>query len=245
MNEIETLKKLGFTEYETKIYIKLLELGPSKATEITKISGVPKNKVYELLDKLSREGIVELVPTIPKKYFIRNTDYLKTLIDQKENEFKELRVDISKIDSKRKKPFSINMKEVVWIANGHEAFVEKIKEAMPLVKKENFIVARKIRTDPVLIRLTKEAITRGAKVKMLIPQDLERSLLGEWEKIGVKIRYMTFLPEITFSIFDDKLCRINLSINDVINDPTLWIENKSFIQILREKFILLWKQAKP
>jgi hypothetical protein len=46
-----------------------------------------------------------------------------------------------------------------------------------------------------------------------------------------------------FSIFDDSKCRININLGLDINDPTIIIENRAFISILKEKFEKLWEEA--
>jgi hypothetical protein len=62
--------------------------------------------------------------------------------------------------------------------------------------------------------------------------------------IGVKIGYLKEKPEMMFSIFDDNKCRININLGLDINDPTIIIENKAFISILKEKFDKLWAESK-
>lgn len=243
MTDIETLQKAGLTEYEAKIYSALLILGPSKASEVNKKSGVPKNKVYEILDVMAKKGLVKVIPKTPKKYFVKGIDSLKILLNKKEEEISLVKKELLDIE-KRSSKESINIKEIVWIADGHEAFVSKIKEVMGNVKKENLILARKLRADPVTVRLTEQAIKRGAIIKMILPNSIDKTKIQEWKDIGVKIRYLESSPEITFSIFDDNLCRLNLSIRDNLADPTLWIESAAFIQILKERFNNLWKEAK-
>jgi len=62
------LVKLGFREYEAKVYSALAALGPASATTIFSVSGVPRNKVYETLDDLSKRGFVEIEPGRPTIY---------------------------------------------------------------------------------------------------------------------------------------------------------------------------------
>lgn len=52
------LQKIGFTEYEAKIYLALLKEYPSTGYQISKISGVPRSMVYEALGRLHAKGVV-------------------------------------------------------------------------------------------------------------------------------------------------------------------------------------------
>lgn len=55
---IENMKQLGMTEYEIKVYLTLLSHHPSTGYNISKLSGVPRSRVYEVLDGLSKKQLV-------------------------------------------------------------------------------------------------------------------------------------------------------------------------------------------
>ena len=52
------LQELGFTSGEEKAYLALLKLGSSSSGAIAKEAGVSRSKLYEILEKLTRKGIV-------------------------------------------------------------------------------------------------------------------------------------------------------------------------------------------
>ncbi len=56
---IDSLKFIGFSEYEAKVYVALVQLGGGTATEISKVSQVPTNRVYQTLDRLQDKGYVK------------------------------------------------------------------------------------------------------------------------------------------------------------------------------------------
>ncbi len=58
MNMLKELQKLGFTEYEAKIYLALLKEYPTTGYQISKNSGVPRSMVYEALGRLHAKGAV-------------------------------------------------------------------------------------------------------------------------------------------------------------------------------------------
>jgi sugar-specific transcriptional regulator TrmB len=240
MDEFETLRKLGLTDYESKITLVLLSLGASKASEIDKRCDIPKNKIYESLQKLTKLGIVKEIPSNPKKYFIKDSDSLNILLKNKENELNELKKPFEEL-KKIKKGNLQSINEPVSIIYGTKAFLNMIKDFTMKLKKENLIVIKKAKADPVTLRITEEAVKRGVKIKMLVYEKNE--LLKEWAKIGVKIHYLKEKPEMIFSIFDDSKCRININLGLDINDPTIIIENRAFISILKEKFEKLWEEA--
>jgi sugar-specific transcriptional regulator TrmB len=54
----EQLKELGFTSGEERVYLALLKLGVSTTGIISKEANVSRSKLYEVLEKLARKGIV-------------------------------------------------------------------------------------------------------------------------------------------------------------------------------------------
>jgi len=55
---IEDMKKLGFSEYEVKAYMSLLERYPLNGYGLSKSSGIPRSRIYEILNNLEEKQIV-------------------------------------------------------------------------------------------------------------------------------------------------------------------------------------------
>lgn len=55
---IDEMKQLGLTQYEAKAYLKLLEHSPVNGYALSKNSGVPRSRVYEVLDGLIKKQLV-------------------------------------------------------------------------------------------------------------------------------------------------------------------------------------------
>ena len=65
---IENLSKLGSKEPEAKVYLNLLKKKNFTATEISRLSGVPRTKIYDVLHQLINKGLcVEILGGV-KKY---------------------------------------------------------------------------------------------------------------------------------------------------------------------------------
>ena len=63
------MESLGLTGYEIKVYLSLLELGSMTASDISKKSGVPYSKIYEVLNTLEDKGWLESNSSRPQKFF--------------------------------------------------------------------------------------------------------------------------------------------------------------------------------
>ena len=62
---IERLQRVGLTEYEAKAYISLLTDHMNSASALSKKSGVPRTKVYSVLESLQAKGWIIVYSGIP------------------------------------------------------------------------------------------------------------------------------------------------------------------------------------
>jgi HTH-type transcriptional regulator, sugar sensing transcriptional regulator len=60
-NAVPELQTLGFSEYEAKAYVALLQGGPLTGYQVAKASGIPRPNVYPLLDRLEQRGALTRV----------------------------------------------------------------------------------------------------------------------------------------------------------------------------------------
>src|SRR4030067_1386736 len=67
---ISKLKELGFSEYEAKAYTALVTENPLTAYEISKNTGIPSSKVYEVIRKLELKHMIQAIHGERSKIFI-------------------------------------------------------------------------------------------------------------------------------------------------------------------------------
>ncbi|SEO60495.1 Sugar-specific transcriptional regulator TrmB [Halorientalis persicus] len=62
------LDRLGLTEYEATALQELLTLGRTTAPNLAQATGIPKARIYGVLDSLSDRGFIKIIPGRPKEY---------------------------------------------------------------------------------------------------------------------------------------------------------------------------------
>lgn len=62
------LKRLGFTDYEARVYVQLLRQSPATAYEISKAAGVQRPNTYQALETLAQRGAVLPISENPVRY---------------------------------------------------------------------------------------------------------------------------------------------------------------------------------
>jgi len=69
MNEpVEGLMQLGLTEYEARAYVAMVSIGEGGISEISQQSGMPRSRVYDIMERLAQKGFVEVGGTKPLRY---------------------------------------------------------------------------------------------------------------------------------------------------------------------------------
>jgi sugar-specific transcriptional regulator TrmB len=62
---VEKLQQVGLTEYEAKAYLALLNTHLNTATRVSEKSGVPRTKIYTVLEALKNKGWVRVYSGVP------------------------------------------------------------------------------------------------------------------------------------------------------------------------------------
>ncbi|MFB6221657.1 MAG: TrmB family transcriptional regulator [Halolamina sp.] len=57
---IDELEDIGFTEYQSQAYLAAVRLGRARFSELVEESGVPQQRIYDVVNTLSDEGLVEV-----------------------------------------------------------------------------------------------------------------------------------------------------------------------------------------
>ena len=189
---LEALKFIGFSEYEAKVYIALVQLGGGTATEISKTSLVPTNRVYQTLDRLQDKGFVkgQIGDSIANYYMPEDPERIMDQIEQEfANHFKIARNGLSAIwERAKRKDFP-----TMWTLRGSRSVYQAIKEIIEnaeeyfhLVLDTLFDIREYDLLEPLL-----EKKENGVDVKILtsstgVDDPGEREVLKELKTIPVK-----------------------------------------------------------
>jgi len=89
MDKIRSLKKIGLTEGEAKIYVSLIGKR-SKATEIVRETGIYRINVYDILNRLIEKGLAtSIIENNVKIFEITEPKNLLNILEEKKREIEE------------------------------------------------------------------------------------------------------------------------------------------------------------
>lgn len=131
-NILETLKNLNFTEYEAKAYLTLLEESPLTGYAVAKNSGVPRSRIYEILDGLAIRGDILVSPGNTPQYTpVPAKELIKNRRMKAEENFELAEKSLAEFES------SANDRENIWNITGRNEILEKVKACILSAEKES------------------------------------------------------------------------------------------------------------
>ena len=248
---IEQLKKAGLSEYEAKVYLALLELGPSDGIAISRKSNVPKTRVYDVLKDLSEKGLISLLQKRPLIFkAVKPETGLKHLFENRLEELKETEAEaIGALIQIKAKPKTLpQVHERITTVLGYERMYSTATEWLNHAKKSIsvFSVGEEI---PYSLRIAlKRAIARGVKPRLIVTKCNEENLHTLKKDIadGWDVRHYPSTGEWTFSVYDTQKVMINVR-NPKIKEERIstFFEVPGLAKALAEYYETIWKKAKP
>jgi len=128
MKSSESLLNLGFSKYEITAYLTLVANHPVNGSQLSRMSAIPRAKIYDVLRSLKGKGAVtevdqgQYAPLPPEELFSRMRHNFETSIELLENKINAA-TDTSRYD-------------YVWTLKGHGPAIEKAQSMIKGAQQE-------------------------------------------------------------------------------------------------------------
>lgn len=131
MAKINTELKLGLSDYALNAYIALAANHPVNGSQLSRQSGIPRARIYDVLETLIAKGFViesskGMYTPIPSQEFIRRL----------RQDFETM---LASLEKKLKKAKQKPETDVIWTIKGHDAAMGKAREMIAKATKEIYI----------------------------------------------------------------------------------------------------------
>ncbi len=241
------LEKLGLTEYEAKTLSALFNLRESEAPEISRLAQVPKTRVYDVLDRLTKKNLIIEIHGRPKRYMsIEPEKVFSTLIEEKKKELQELeararelrqRITLSSGDVKHERVMKVKDKNDFMKILGQE--IDSAKEsvhAITPISKEHVLLKNPM----------KNAAARNVEIKLISKiNEGGDKVAKEFTQSGAELK--GFEHGINAYIIDNK--KVVLALSDFSQDKpeyhfTIWPDNRPMASAFKKYFDHAWELGK-
>jgi len=247
MDEV-SLKEIGLTEGEVKVYLALLKLGSTKTGPLATKAKVSSSKVYKILGRLETKGLVTHVMQ-GKITFFRALEPKRLLdyIDEEEEALKQKRKSVAELIPSLEKQMRSVVGPQATIYTGFKAVTNFFRNILDDLKtgEEYFVLGAKYIEDmPEQSRFFyKYHQLRGLKkikVNMLMNNDMKQ-LLVPTTKICAEIRYLpNYLISNMQIVFYKRKAMMIVWVPEPIG---FLIESEEVVKSFKTYFDAFWKIA--
>jgi sugar-specific transcriptional regulator TrmB len=155
------LQRLGFSEYEARTYIALLQSNPATAYEVSKAAGLPRSNTYGALESCTKKGAVQPFSEAPVRYVpIDPRVLLSRIADDTSVHCRQLASRLSQVKSDESRDF-------VWSLEGEKKVSAKISAMIQEAKVHVWIKAHETLLDAHYAEL-REAAERGVRIMIIL-----------------------------------------------------------------------------
>jgi len=250
--ETKLLKEIGLTDGEIRSYLALLKIGKSSTGPLTKESQVSRSKLYEILDRLEKKGLVSHIEENGVTYFIASEpNKIKDLIKRKEEEIKHLEKEfeqflpqLESFNQENKKTQKVSLYQgLKGLTTAHEHLYLKLKRGdeyyylgIPADQPESHHLYWQ--------RDHERRVEEGIKCKLLFNKDAPKEILENRNKYkGCEARYMesNIKTPSYFLIYADTIVIAIASKNPI----AIEIISEEIANSFKQYFKEFWKLSKP
>lgn len=240
---LTTLKDLGLSENEAKVYLASLSLGPSTILKIAKTAEIKRTTVYSLIESLKQKGLINIeVRGFKKLFAAENPEKLENILEERRKKLKSSLPEFLALYSLKGGESIIKYYEgLVAVKSIYE---ELLKDVKP--HEDYLVITHQQQWHDLDPEYFQKFTQRRAKLNIKIRMLMQDSKIAREFKKNEKIynAKINILPRgislITNLVIIPKKVVIHQLIPPIM---AFVIENKSVIQMHRELFEIIWKST--
>jgi HTH-type transcriptional regulator, sugar sensing transcriptional regulator len=244
------MENLGLTGYEIRVYLSLLETGAITAADISKRSGVPYSKIYEVLNTLEEKEWLESDSSRPQKFFPKSpSTALEAMRMRHENNFRDSQSTIVNELMPMYTKSGIKERPEIWVARGIFNIAAKVNEIVQNSQQEllvalPFVAENVAKPIQPILRMLHE---KGVRIKILASAKLNPETLKALSRVAeVRLKDGLFGGGV---IGDGKHVVILLGEgtgeNGSFEPIAIWADHAGLAGFAKGYFQYLWEDTSP
>ena len=244
-NYVGQLTNLGLTQGEAKVYLAMIQIGPSRVGKIVEISGVSQSKVYNVLDRLILKGLASYNLQDNIKHFQSlEPSRLHEYIQRKEDEIRRQKEGLAQIINNLSKNVYATKRSTSEIFAGERSLRSAYMTILSDSKKGDILryfypyPDAHENASPFYSRFYKYQKSKGLIERGIVNSDFKNSQHFKEIPKDVKLRHVNFPLPGTIDIFTNKLLII-----DWKTITGILITSSEITGIFADYFDSVWKIA--
>ena len=254
--KVQTLKRLGLTSVQARVYLALVQSGILIARQISRISKVARQDIYRVLWALEKLGLVEKVITKPFSFkAIPIQECVSTLMERRIKEMSELRSksrELIKCVTENQRKTIFPEKETQFILIPKEAMVHERRKSIETSQNSIDIITTCKRFVQSIFKYGadyRRALKRGVKIRYIVGKpEGESQLIGVIETLKFVKKYPLFkvkyfrdpIPTVLALVDKKKLFIFIVPTQELEESDALFSTNPSLIKLSEHCFEMMW-----
>lgn len=211
-NYVEQLTSLGLTQGEAKVFLAMIQIGPSRVGKIVEISGVSQSKIYNVLDRLVLKGLASYhIQDNIKHFQSLEPSRLHEYIQKKEDEIKKQKEGITQLVNDLTKNIYATKRSTSEIFVGERSLRSAYMTLLSDAKKGDMLryfypyPNAHENASPFYSRFYKYQKSKGLVERGIVTIDFKNSKHFKEIPKDVKLRYVNFPLPGTIDMLMNKL----------------------------------------
>lgn len=241
------LEQLGLTEYEAKTLNSLFKLREAEAPQISRNAQVPKTRVYDVLDRLTKKELIIEVYGRPKKYrVVEPPKVFDKLIKERKEELSRLEEKATSFKKSISFELSNGVTEKVMKVKDKLDFLRILSQEIALTKNSLTAFTDHSKEYSMVSDAIKKLSQKNVKIQIISSLiDSSHDFSKELKNAGIDFKQANHGLEAF--ILDKK--KVILALSDVSQDKPeyhfiIWPENTHMANALQHYFDSIWESTK-
>jgi HTH-type transcriptional regulator, sugar sensing transcriptional regulator len=249
---VRQLTRLGLTSYEAKAYLALMRRDSSTAAEVARLSGLPRQRIYDVLASLVEKGLASSRPGGVVKYAPTAPELaIDSLLAQHREELEELERDAKATVGRMKDAYAAGRQETdpleyIEVLRDRRAINDRFSELQANVKDEILVFTKPPYATPAQENVEGLEVTkqhRACSVYEFSAFDDPDFIEGvrRFVEAGEEARFVTEVP-LKLVIIDEQIVLFGME-DPVAGSADLTlvlVEHPSLAQLLKIAFTSVW-----
>jgi HTH-type transcriptional regulator, sugar sensing transcriptional regulator len=252
---VERLVRLGLTLYEARAYVALIRRDGSTPAEIARVAGVPRPRIYDVVDSLVAKGLASERPGRTAKFVaIPPAEAVNMLVNIHRDRLHALEADADVIRDELGPAFAEGSMhsdplDYIELLRSPEAIGKRFNELQQSTTKEMLVFSKmpaavRIEENDVGLELARTRVLRSVYEFTLLDDPLSCEGVQRFIAAGEQARFVEELP-MKMGIIDERIVMLAM-VDPLAGDSgltTLVIENFQLARCLKIAFDQVWSNG--
>ena len=245
---IEQLEQFGLSAYAARSFVALASLGSGTARDVSRVSEVPRTRVYDAVEELHDRGIVDVQNASPKRFWAISAETASRTFERELQRRTEiLRTALDELEPTQRQA----EQRGVWTISGERGVTDRLVEFFDSAEEEIVYMSVEELLTEELIEALSKAANRGVSIKLGgVSAEVQDRIRAEipGAELFESLWVWSDTPAGRLMLVDGRKTLVSALVNGVDSEPSasrsetaIWGEGETNSLVVVLKAIFTWR----